>query len=652
MSEFKYKKLFTPIKIGNLVLKNRIIAAPASILWIARDGSLTPETIAFYEQAAMGGAAVVTYGETIVHEATGKSHDRQTCIDDPQSLVSLSQYARAIHRHGAFASAELSHGGKFGGLSSLSGTQKVGRVAYGPSHEITPEGEVFEMPRELILEIIEAFGKGAATLKRIGYDMCMVHAGHGWLFSQFLSPKSNRRTDEFGGSFENRARLLVMALESIRRHAGADFPIEVRISGDEFADGGMTLEDSKRLVKLIEDKCDLINVSAGRHEGIDLFIRTHPTSYLPPGPNVYLAEEIRKEARVPISTVGGIVHPELMEEILETGKADIIELRRPLLADPYLPKKLLEGREDEIFKCVRCNNCFAESVRTGLISCTVNPAVGNEFNEWIARVQPVQKKKKVVVIGGGPGGMKAALTAAQRGHEVVLYEKQDKLGGTLQLFQYVDFKYDLYGFAQTLERVLRRSSVTIHTGTEATRETIRQENPDVLIIAAGANPIIPRIPGIDSEKFRLAASVFGNADELGENIIILGGGLVGCETAVYLGKKGKKVSIVEMREGIALDADIFEQTAIQNELRKYNVQLYCNATGDEINDEGLVITKDGEKRLLKADNVICAVGYKPNLDIFLDLAMEAPIVNTIGDCRKVGKVVNAVTDGYYIALDI
>ena len=276
--------------------QNRIIAAPA-ILWIARDGSLTPETIAFYEQAAMGGAAVVTYGETIVHEATGKSHDRQTCIDDPQSLVSLSQYARAIHRHGAFASAELSHGGKFGGLSSLSGTQKVGRVAYGPSHEITPEGEVFEMPRELILEIIEAFGKGAATLKRIGYDMCMVHAGHGWLFSQFLSPKSNRRTDEFGGSFENRARLLVMALESIRRHAGADFPIEVRISGDEFADGGMTLEDSSGLSsyrgQVRPDK--RIGRQAG---GIDLFIRTHPTSYLPPA-RTYIRRRNRKETGFP-----------------------------------------------------------------------------------------------------------------------------------------------------------------------------------------------------------------------------------------------------------------------------------------------------------------------------------------------------------------
>ena len=263
---FKYRNLFSPIKIGNLTLKNRIFSAPTSLNWGAVDGNLNLETIAYYEQKAKGGCAVVTMGESIVHSATGKSHDRQIELDNPKSLVSLTQLARAIKRHGAVPSAELSHGGKWGGLSSLAGADKGDKIAYGASDEMTPAGPVKEMPKELLLEVIESFGKGAEVLQRAGFEMCMVHAGHGWFFGQFLSLRTNHRTDEFGGSFENRAKPLLMALDSIRKHVGPNFPIEVRMSGDEFIEGGLTLEDGIKLAKMIEHKCDLINVSGGIHE--------------------------------------------------------------------------------------------------------------------------------------------------------------------------------------------------------------------------------------------------------------------------------------------------------------------------------------------------------------------------------------------------
>lgn len=647
-----YPNLFKPITIGNLVLKNRIFSAPTSLNWGAADGNLTPETIAYYELKAKGGAAVVTMGESIVHTATGKSHDRQIELDNPTSLVTLSQLAKAIKRHGAVPSAELSHGGKWGGLVSMAGSLKAGRVSYGPSAEMTEAGEVREMPEELLLEVIESFGKGAAVLKRAGFEMCMVHAGHGWFFGQFLSPRTNHRTDRFGGSFENRARPLVMALESIRRYVGQGFPIEVRMSGDEFMEGGIGLEEGVRLAKLIEDKCDLLNVSAGMHEDLELYLRTHPTQFMEKGANVYLAEAIRKEVSVPVSTVGAITDPEMMEDIIASGKADIVELGRPLLADPYLPNKLRTGKEKEITKCLRCMGCFGESLKTETTSCAVNPAIGNEFNEWIAKSQPTMPKK-VMVAGGGPGGMKAAITAAERGHEVVLYEKSDVLGGALKFAQYADFKYGLHEFKEVLEYLLKKNQVEIHMNTAVTPEIVRKENPDVLVLAVGASPIIPKIEGIQNEHVKTAEAVYGREEEAGEKVVILGGGLVGCETAAHLARMGKDVTIVEQREDIALDSEVFYRTAVGIDLRKNKVKIVTDAAGQAVTEEGLVIRNaDGTEELLEADTIISAVGYRADHTLFQELCNAAPIVHRIGDCRKPGKVMNAVSDGYYMALDI
>ena len=649
----KYEKLLSPVQIGRLTMKNRIFCAPSSLNCINEDCSLNEQNIAFYEEVARGGAAVVTYGEVIVHP-TGQSHNRQLQVYNSERLVDLATLARAIHRHGAMVSAELSHGGKFGGLASIAGDRKKDAIAYGASNEMTPEGEVHEMPHGMVLEVCESFGKGAAMLQRAGFDMCMVHAGHGWLFSQFLSTRTNHRTDEFGGSFENRAKPLILALESIRRHCGPNFAIEVRISGDEYLEGGITLEDSIKLCHLIQDKCDLINVSAGIHEGAELFIRTHPTSYLPKAANAFLAKAIKESGvKVPISTVGAIGDPDVAEKILEAGEADVIEMRRPLLCDPELPKKLMTGKEDLIVRCLRCNGCFGESLKTDGISCVLNPVVGNEVQNRVLLATPIQEKKKVMIVGGGPGGLKAAITAAQRGHEVVLYEKADKLGGTLNIFRHVDFKYGLYEFEQVLERYLALTDAKVVLGTEVTKEIVEKEAPDVLILANGSKPIILPIPGVDGKNVILASQVFGNLDKIDDNVVIIGGGLVGCETGAYLGRNGKHVSVVEMRSEIAMDADIFAKAAVMTDMEKNGAEFFTNATASQITEEGLIVKKpDGTEELIKGGTVVMAAGFRPDPSLFIELAGSAPIVQTIGDTRKAGKVTNAVTDGYYFALDI
>ena len=648
----KYPNLFSPIKLGNLTLKNRIFAAPTSQFNLSPQSYLTRENIAYYELKAAGGVAVVTIGDGIVHTKTGKAHRLQIPLDDEMVLTSLGDAAKAIKRHGAIPSIELSHGGKYGGLPSLEGKDVEDRISYGPSHEITDDGlEVFEMPEELILEIVEAYGKAAALVKRAGYEMLLVHGAHGWLLSQFLSPRVNKRKDKYGGSFENRARLILMVLDCIREAVGPGFPIELRMNGDEFIEGGCTLEDGIKLAKLVENKVDLINVSAGNHEVLELFVRTHPTFFLEHGCNVYLAAAIKKAVKVPVSCVGGITDPEQMEEIIASGKADIVELARALLADPYLPKKASAGKTEEIIPCLRCHTCMSElQVRNTLI-CTVNPRVGNEFeNKFL--LPPPEKSKKVLIAGGGPGGMQAAITAAARGHQVILCEKTSSLGGALKFAEHIPFKDDLHKFRKHLEYMIRASKAVVLLNTEVTPEFVGSQSPDVLIVAVGATPIIPKIPGIDIDKVVLATDIHNADVTIGDKVVILGGGLVGCEEAVYLAKSGKDVTVIEMLDEVAQDAPFFYRIALMVELSKY-VKVVTATEGKAITEEGILcVDSDSKEKLYEADTIICAVGQRSLTSIVDQLRDTAPEFYYIGDCVKPQKVTEAISAGYNTAMSL
>ena len=647
-----YPHLFTPIKIGGQLIKNRIFSAPTGLMSYTARGHLTTENMAYYELKAKGGCGVVTLGESIVHAATGQSHDRQICLDDPHVLPSLTNTARAITRYGAVANIELSHGGKYAGLASIGGHKKERRPAYGPSHDVLPSGEeVLEMPQKLIYEILDAYGAAADVAKRAGFGMVMVHAGHGWLFNQFLSPLENRRKDEFGGSLENRARFLLMALDRVRQAVGPGFPIQIRMNGDDFTEGGLHLEDYKELARMVESRVDLFNISCGSHERQELFVRTHPSAFLDHGCNVYLAAAIKQVVSKPVSCVGALGDPEQCEEIIASGQADIVELGRALLADPFLPKKAYTGQKEDITPCLRCFVCLGESEINGTNRCSVNPVIGAELEEKYY-VAPPLSKKKVLVLGGAPAGMEAAITAARRGHEVLLYEKTDALGGALKFAEAVPFKQDLYRFTQCLIRRVESSGVKVTLNQRVDRALAEKVRPDVLIIAVGAQPVIPAIPGIASDKVVSVAQAEANPDALGERVVILGGGLVGCETGIHLGMKGKQVTIVEMRDTLAADVNMFHGMALGQELNKY-VTAVTGGTGRAVTDEGLVYTdREGQEHLLPADAVLCAVGMRACTDVMEKLWNVVDEQYVIGDCVKPAQVTQAISDAYYLAKNL
>jgi 2,4-dienoyl-CoA reductase-like NADH-dependent reductase (Old Yellow Enzyme family)/thioredoxin reductase len=645
----KYPNLCSPLKIGNITLRNRMVSAPMAFPDITAEGHVTKEAAAFYELRAKGGAAAVTLSECIVHIRTGMSHSRHINLESEGVLAGLTEAARSIKRHGAIANVELSHGGKYAGVDMAKGAKEA-PLRYGPSSETLSDGSmVKEMPLELIREIVDSFGRGAALVKRAGFDMLLVHGGHGWLIQQFLSPASNRRTDKYGGSIENRSRFALEVLDSIRMATGPGFPIEFRMSAEEYIPGGYVIKEAIQFARLIENKIDLLHVSTGSHE--NSFSKTHPTMFMERGCNVHLAAEIKKHVSVPVACIGALNEPQQMEEIIASGQADVVEMARALLADPFLPRKVMLSKDEEIVRCIRCFTCLAERVHTQTRICSVNPIIGRELEARFAL--PSSKPKKVLVAGGGPGGMKAAVTAAEQGHRVTLCEKSGELGGALKFAKAIPFKNDLYGIVRNLEIEMNNAGVDIRLNTEVTPGLVESELPDVLVLAIGAAPIVPPVRGIESSKAVLAGNMSEEDIVTGQKVVILGGGLVGCESAVHLALEGRDVTVVEMMGDVAVDANVRQRPVLLEKLNQLHVKIETGMKGIEITDTGLeCIDNNGGKRLFETDTIVIAAGSYPLQEVVNSLLDTAPEVVQVGDCVKPQKITEALYRGYHAGLDI
>lgn len=645
----KYPHLSSPITLGRVTFRNRMFSAPMGGTDITAEGCIGRMSTGFYELRAKGGAGAVTISECMVHPETDGSHAYHLDLSIPGSLSSFTYTADAIRRHGAIPSVELSHSGMYAGTYMSDKNKKASLCQWSASAGVRPDGiEVKELTEEMIADIVQAYGRVAGLAKRAGFEMVMVHGGHGWLINQFLSPYFNKRTDQYGGSLENRCRLAKEVLASVREAVGPGFPIEFRMSGSELFEGGYTLEDGVQIAQQIEDYVDLIHVSAGTYQRG--FGDTHPSMFKPHGCNVYLAAEIKKHVSKPVATLGGLNDPDQMEEIIASGKADVVEMARALLADPYLPRKVMAGRDDDIVRCLRCFTCMAERATTCTRRCTVNPLIGRELDGM--EIQPAPVKKKVVVVGGGPGGLYAAKTAAQRGHKVVLFEKEDQTGGILKSEQALPFKYEMYQLAGTYTKQALEAGVEIRLSTEATAELVEAEQPDAVILAAGSSPIVPGIPGLKGDNVVVVNRYYLEKEKVKDTVVVLGGGLAGCECALHLAQEGKKVRLVEMRDTLAPDANIRHRPLLMKELDKY-VEIHTSVTGTRVTEEGLYgKTPSGEEVFIPGETVICALGQRPNRSVVDALRDTAPYVVEIGDCVKAATITNAVYQGYHAALDI
>ncbi len=645
----KYPNLSKPIKIAGVTFRNRMFSAPMGGTDITNDGCIGPKSTAFYELRAKGGAGAVTVSECMVHPETDGSHAYHLDTAILNSLAAVTYTADAIRRHGAMPSLELSHSGMYSGTYMTDKNRKHGLAQWGPSACTRPDGvEVGELTQEMIDDIVAAYGRVAGLAKRAGFEMIMIHAGHGWLINQFLSPYFNKRTDKYGGSLENRCRFAKEVLTAVRENVGKMFPIELRMSGSELFDGGYTLEDGVEIAKQLESYIDLLHVSAGTYQRG--FGDTHPSMFKEHGCNVYLAAEIKKHVNVPVATLGALNDPEQMEEIIASGKADVVYMARALLADPELPRKVVEGRDDEIVKCLRCFTCMAERAATATRRCTVNPLIGRELDG--VEVIPAPVKKKVLVAGGGPGGLYAAYTAARRGHRVILCEKENELGGILKSEQALPFKVEMYELTGSYERLARKAGVEIRLNTEVTPEYVEKEAPDALIIAVGSTPLVPPIKGLDGDNVVIVNDYYLNKDKVTDEVVVFGGGLAGCECAIHLGMEGKKVHLVEMRDELAPDANVRHRPLMLKEVEKY-VTVHTGYKGLEVRKDGILCAdKDGNEILVKGTSVICALGQRSNTAVVESLQDTAPFVRVIGDAAKVATITNAVYWGHHAALDI
>lgn len=645
----KYPHLTSPIRLGNVIFRNRIFSAPMGATDITPDCCPGPRVQGFYELRAKGGAAAVTVSELVVHPETDGSHMLHLDLETPGCLAAHTFVADAIRRHGAVPSIEFSHSGQYAGTYMTDKNRKASLCQWGPSDGTRPDGRpVKALSKEQIADIVKTYGEKALLAKRAGYEMIMVHAGHGWLINQFLSPYFNHREDEYGGSFENRLRFAREVLESIRAAVGPMFPVELRISGSELFEGGYGIEDGCRIAHELEDLVDLIHVSAGSYQ-FGFYVTTMPM-FAEHGANVYLAAEIKKHVSKPVATVGALNDPAQMEQIIAEGKADVIYVARALLADPFLPDKIMAGREDTIVRCLRCYTCMAERPVTGTRRCAVNPVIGRELEGM--DVTPAYKSKKVLVAGAGVAGLKAAITAAQRGHKVILCEKSDKVGGILKSEQAIPFKHEMYELGLSFERQALDEGVEIRLGTVVTPEYVAAEKPDALILAVGSNPIVPPLPGIDGDNVVVVNDYYLEKDKVADSVVVLGGGLAGCECAVHLGMEGKKVHLVEMRDTLAPDCNIRNRPILMKQVEQYTT-AHLNHAGLRVTPDGLICRgPEGDEVLIPGKTIICAVGQRANRADVDALRRSAPFVREIGDCVRPANITKAVYEGYHAALDI
>lgn len=658
----KFEHLLSPMKVGNKTYRNRVVSAPMAFSLIVQNPEAQGPTYRKLESSAKGGNACVIVGELDVNFRDAVRIPGFQYVDfsdpskDPVTFDAVSEYARRIHKHGAVALGELVHCGK----------EKVPfndqQEAVGPVETVNLAGvHVRAMTKDDMDRIANDFAVAAAYIQKAGYDGVLIHGGHGFIFTQYLSPLLNTRTDEYGGSLENRAKFPLQILRAVREAVGEDFLVELRIDGTDHQPGGITPEETGQFVQWAEPYLTSVHVTCGIYEE-SVKSGTESSMFHPHGLNIEQAAVVKSYTKLPVGVVGGINSPEMCEEAIAAGKVDFVVLGRQMLADPEFTNKCIAGEEDRIRRCLRCYKCFPGSPEEGygdlpftseelavyVGHCTINPLAHLPFDP--DALAPAVKSAKVLVIGGGVAGLQAAMTACDRGHKVTIAEKSDKLGGLLY-FTDVDIdKPDLRNFKNMMIREVERRDIEVCLNTEATPEFVKNFGADAIILATGSVPAKPPVPGI--ENAHQAMEVYDGTYTPGRKIVMIGGGLVGCETGLYLQKTGHEVTVVEMLDRVANESFGMYREALVWEMEKNNMTMLPKTRCLKIEADGVTIENGDGVQKLPADSILYALGMKAVCPEELKEAAGDAEVYVIGDAKGPGKVDQATRSAYLAAIEI
>ncbi|MDH4267922.1 MAG: NAD(P)/FAD-dependent oxidoreductase, partial [Deltaproteobacteria bacterium] len=600
------------------------------------DGVVSPQLIDYYAERAKGGAGLIIVEYCYIDEKESKANQGQLGVYSDQLIPGLGDLAEAIQEQGAGAILQICHGGR------STSAKHMGRQPIAPSAIPSYTGEMArEMTLDEIESIIESFAEAAHRAKTAGFDGVELHGTHGYLMAQFLSPYTNRRADIYG---RDRGLFALQTLDRVRSKVGSDYLVGYRISGEEFIDGGLTLDESKACAKRLEERgIDYLHVSAGIGETGQHFILP---MYFPKGNLLPLAEGIKRVVSVPIIAVGALHDPLLAEQALQKKQADLIAMGRALIADPELPNKIHSGRLEDIRTCLRCNEGCSSRVRQSKTQrCAVNAEVGRERQ---LRLHPVSKPKRVCVIGGGPAGMEAARVLALRKHRVTLIEKEKELGGLLRYATVPDFKAELRSFLEYLKTQVNKLGVEILCPRLATPEIVQELKPDSVVLAAGSTMPLPEFPGSHKPFVATAIDLLSGKYQAGERVLVAGGAAMGCEVAAYLASLGKKVTMVEMIDELALDLEMRSRLALLQLLQERGVEILTGWKLAKIEDAFVLLHgRDWRERRVEVDSVILALGLTPNQELLKPLKKTFGNVYVIGDCLEPRKIYQAVHEGAF-----
>lgn len=657
----KYNNIFSPLQAKNMIIKNRVVMPPMGTNFAGQNGEINEEHISYYEQRAKGGTGLIIVENAAVQFPLGSNGTTQLRIDHDSFIPALYRLTERIHNYGTRIAMQINHSG----ASAV--PERIGSQAVSSSDIPSKTGGA--IPRSLekdeILDIVEKYGKAAKRVQTAGFDAVEIHSGHSYLICQFLSPIYNKRTDEFGGNYENRARFARMVIDKVREEVGPLFPIILRISADELLEGGNTLEDTLNLLEHLNSEVDIFNVSAALNDSLQYQI---DNMNLKDGWRSYMSKAVREKFNKPTITTGNIRNPEVAEKILADGDADLIGMGRGLIADPYWVSKVKSGQEDTIRKCISCNiGCAGH--RIGLnrpIRCTVNPDIIHE-NSY--KINKLKRPTNVVVIGGGTSGLEAACTAAELGCTTFLFEKKSYLGGLAKEISKLPDKNRIADFTNYLsKRAEKLENLIVFTNTEATVDNVGELKPDIIVNTTGSKPLLPPIKGLfdyidkDGENVK---SIFGllkniksfeELDAQGKKVAVIGGGAVGLDVVEFFAQKNADVTIIERLPMLGRDLDVITKLSMMDIIKKHDVEVNTDTSLTEVIANSFKVIKNGKEENIEFDYGFVCLGMKPERPGLEDLQQHflekgVEILN-LGDSLATRKIIDGVREGRNIAITL